>query len=210
MTPEQCPEIRQALFPSYEQLDHFLRGRRSTRNFRNQPVEHEALASLLQTASFAPSGHNSQPVHWLVIEHRAEVTRLSAMVINWMREAIEKTPEIAGAFHFDRVVAAWERGQDRVLRGAPHLIVAHGDASQRASQPACIIALTHLELAATARGLGVCWAGYFNTAANQYRPLMDALELPAGHQTFGALMIGHRKYQYVRVPLRNEPRVRWR
>lgn len=176
----------------------------------NRPVEREVLASLLETASYAPSGHNSQPVHWLVIEDRSEVRRLTALVIDWMRDAIVRNPEIAGPFHFDRVVAAQERGRDRVLRDAPHLIVAHGDASLRASQPACIIALTHLELASTARGLGVCWAGYFNTAANLYPPLMDALELPPGHQTFGALMIGHRKYRYVRVPVRNQPRVTWR
>jgi nitroreductase len=110
----------------------------------------------------------------------------------------------------DRVVAAWERGQDRVLRGAPHLIVAHGPKALPSAQSACIIALTYLELAATALGLGACWAGYFNAAASFYGPMMEVLNLPEGHQSFGAMMVGHRKYDYHRLPLRNEARVVWR
>ncbi|MFH1117667.1 MAG: nitroreductase family protein [Pseudomonadota bacterium] len=210
MTPEECSQASKALLPSYGQVDHFLRTRRSIRNYKDQPVDREILTSLLKTASFAPSGHNSQPVHWLAVDTADEIRRLAALVIEWMREAIEKEPEIAQPLHFDRVTAAWERGQDRVLRGAPNLVIAHADASLRASQAACIIALAHLELAAVARGLGTCWAGYFAAAANSYGPLMDALALPVRHQVFGALMIGHRKYQYARVPRRHEPRVTWR
>ncbi len=210
MAPEECPQTREVPLPSYRQLDHFLRARRSIRNYKDQSVDREILTSLLETASFAPSGHNSQPVHWLVIESRDEIRRLAALVIDWVRQTIEKEPEIAQPLHFDRVAAAWERGRDRVLRGAPNLVVAHADASLRAAQAACIIAVAHLELAAVARGLGVCWAGYFNAAANSYGPLMDALALPAGHQVFGALMMGHPVHRYVRVPRRNEPRVTWR
>ena len=83
---------------------------------------------------------------------------MAGLVVDWMRETVEKEPEIAQSLHMDRSIAAWERGQDRVLRNAPHLIVAHADKSMRVSAAACIIALTYVELAATSRGLGACWA----------------------------------------------------
>lgn len=210
MKPEQCAPVRRRYFPDFDRVDHFLRSRRSIRTYREEPVDRETLARLVQTASYAPSGHNFQPVHWLVIERKEDVHRLAGLVVDWLRLMIEKQPQIADTFHYDRTVEAWEKGQDRVLRGAPHLIVAHGSSAVLLAQSACIIALSYLEIAAFAAGLGACWAGYFNAAANNYPPLQKALSLPEGHQIFGAMMVGHAKYRYHRVPLRNAPNVEWR
>ncbi len=145
-----------------------------------------------------------------MIEKTETLRDLAGLVVDWMRAAITDHPEIARPMRFERVVAAWDRGQDRILRGAPHVIVAHGLQSMPSDQSACLIALTYLELAATALDLGACWAGYFNRAANDYPPMTEALGLPAGHQSFGAMMVGYRKYDYHRLPLRNEARISWR
>jgi nitroreductase/NAD-dependent dihydropyrimidine dehydrogenase PreA subunit len=209
MTPEGCLPVRKDLVLDAEQAEHFLRFRRSIRNYKDKPVPRSILAKLIDIARYAPSGHNLQPVQWLVIENTQELKPLTALVVDWMRVMIVDHPEIAGPMHFGRAVAAWERGQERILRGAPHLIIAHGIQSPRV-QTACTIALTYLELAATALGLGACWAGYFNAAANFYPPLRQALALPEGHESFGAMMVGFQKYQYHRLPLRNEPAISWR
>jgi nitroreductase/NAD-dependent dihydropyrimidine dehydrogenase PreA subunit len=209
MRPEDCPPVRKDLVLGEEQTEHFLRFRRSIRNYKDKPVPRKTLARLIDMARYAPSGHNLQPVHWLVIETTEELRPLASLVVDWMKLMIVDHPEIAGPMHFDRVVASWERGQERILRGAPHLIVAHGVQLPRV-QTACIIALTYLELAATGLGLGACWAGYFNAAANFYPPLREALAIPEGHESFGAMMVGFPKYPYRRLPLRNEPVIRWR
>ena len=72
------------------------------------------------------------------------------------------------------------------------------------------IALTYLELAAHATGLGACWAGYFHFACGSYKPLQEALSLPDGHQVHGAMMLGYPKHRFSRIPLRNAPAVIWR
>jgi nitroreductase/NAD-dependent dihydropyrimidine dehydrogenase PreA subunit len=210
MKPEDCPPMQKQLLLTPEHAEHFLRSRRSIRNYKDRPVDRAVLTRLIEIARFAPSGHNLQPVHWLAVQDSKEVKRLAGLVIDWMRHMIEEHPEVAGPMHFDRVVQAWERGQDKVLRGAPHIIVAHGLRSLPAAQPACIIALTYLELAATALGLGACWAGYFNAAATSYPPMMEALALPKDHQSFGTMMVGYPKYHYQRLPLRKEPNISWR
>jgi nitroreductase len=112
--------------------------------------------------------------------------------------------------HFDRVIAAWEKGEDRVLRGAPTLVTAHAPSSLPPSQAACTIALTYMELYAASKGLGACWAGYYNAAANFFDPMKKALALPPGHVTFGALMIGYPRNHYHRIPTRIQPRIIWR
>lgn len=116
---------------------------------------------------------------------------------------------MAGPLHLDRVVASWEGGEDRVCRSAPHIVVAHAPAASVHAPAASTIALTYLELAAFSMGLGACWAGYFNLAANFYPPLARALALPEGHRCFGAMLVGYPKYTYKRIPLRNEAAVTW-
>ncbi|MBM3301389.1 MAG: nitroreductase family protein [Deltaproteobacteria bacterium] len=210
MKPEDCDPVRSDLLPSTEQLEHFLRHRRSIRAYKKETVGREALLKVIHMARWAPSGHNDQPVRWLIIETPDEVRKLASLVIDWMREKIDSGAEVANTLRFDRVIQSWENGTDRVLRSAPHMIIAHADRSLRTANPACAIALTYAELAALALGLGACWAGYFNYCANDYRPMQEALSLPAGHTTFGALMVGYPKYRHQRIPLRNEPRIAWR
>jgi nitroreductase len=104
-----------------------------------------------------------------------------------------------------------DRGIDMILRGAPHVIVAHCDKQYGALGPsACVIAATYLELAAYGMGLGACWAGYFQVASGAYKPLAEALALPENHQVHAALMVGYPKHRFSRIPLRNQPVVTWR
>jgi nitroreductase/NAD-dependent dihydropyrimidine dehydrogenase PreA subunit len=210
MAPEFCSPVQLGLLPGWDQVNHFLRSRRSIRSYKDKPVERQVLEELIRTARYGPTGHNTQPVHWLVIEQKDEMKRLAGLIIEWMSEMIKTGAEIAETLHFDLVVAAWAKGLDRVLRNAPHLIVAHAPTDLTQSQAACTIALTYLELAAYARGLGACWAGYFNAAANMYKPMQEALDLPEGHKSFGGMMIGHAKYKYRRIPLRKTPPIEWR
>ena len=210
MNTEDCLPVQSELLPGPEQVKHFLASRRSIRTYKKQPVERAVLAKLIDTARYAPSGHNMQPVHWMVIEDPNEVKGLSALVVDWMRFVIKERPEFAQALHMDRVVGSWEKGEDRITRGAPHVVVAYGLENLPIAQSACTIALTYLELATYSLGLGACWAGYFSVAAAFYPPMAQALALPEGHQCYGAMMIGYPKHRYHRVPTRKEPAVTWR
>ncbi|UCE53742.1 MAG: nitroreductase family protein [Desulfobacterales bacterium] len=210
MNTAECPPVRAELNLQPDQVEQFLRSRRSIRTYKKQQVDRDVLTKLIELASFAPSGHNTQPVNWLVIYDSDEVNRLAAIVVDWMRSLIKEGSPLAASLHMDRVVAAWEAGNERICRGAPHVLVAHAHKDERTAPAALTIALTYLELAAAAFGLGACWAGYFNAAANFWPPMAEALDLPEGHVSFGAMMVGHPKFKYQRLPLRNEPRVTWR
>ena len=45
-----------------------IKGRRSIRKFTSQPVSHELLAQVVETASFAPSWKNTQIVRYIAVE----------------------------------------------------------------------------------------------------------------------------------------------
>lgn len=210
MPAHECPPIDKKKLPSFQQLDHLIRSRRSVRVYKDKPVSNKTIATLIDTARYAPTGKNTQTIHWLVINGRENTHKLAEMVIDWMRHLINKKDPLAAAFGMKRIVLNWDKGYDGILRGAPALIIAHAPKEYRGALTDSTIALTTLELAAFANGLGTCWAGFFNIAAFIWPPLQAALDLPTGHGNFGAMMIGHAKHSFHRQPKRLEARITWR
>jgi nitroreductase len=206
-----------------ERIRQLFQSRRSIRTYKERPVDRGLLQELIEMVVFAPSAHNSQKVRWLVFDGREKLRALAEITVDWMRWVIEVMPERAAELHFERRVKHWENGADGILRGAPVLVVAHGEKELQTLPPDFVpeldnvtapldyaVALSYLELAAVGLGLGTCWAGYVYKAANIYPPMHKALGLPEGHQCFGALMVGYPKYVYKRIPPRNAPLITWR
>jgi nitroreductase len=210
MPSEDCPPFKKELQLSFEQAENFLRGRRSIRVYKDKKVPRDGIEKLIELARFAPSGHNTQCCEWLVIDDGSELKRLAGIVIEWMHWVIKELPELAEMLHMDRTIERWENGANVILRNAPAVVVAHAEKDNRAAPAACTIALAYMELAATAMGLGCCWAGYFNAAATTFPAMSEALALPEGHISFGSMMLGYPKFKYQRLPLRNTPSITWR
>ncbi|MDY7032169.1 MAG: nitroreductase family protein [Thermodesulfobacteriota bacterium] len=165
---------------------------------------------MIDLARYAPTGHNSQSVEWLVLGNRGELKHLAEITIEWMRWMLDNMSEFALSFHMNRAIRKWEEGNDVILRGAPIVMVAHAAKNDHMASTSSTIALSYLELAATSMGLGCCWAGYFHAAATTFPLMMEALQLPDGHQCMGAMMVGYPKFNFHRLPLRNQPEIIWR
>lgn len=210
MNPGEWPLVEKDLLPDAEQLRQLLLARRSIRNYKKQAVPRETMAELIDTARFAPTGSNKQQVHWMVYEDRAKVEDLADMVADWTRIIIPHIPDEEMKVRMQSLLQAFDQGEDRILHRAPHLIIVHSQADLPFAHTDCIIALTYLELYAFSKGLGTCWAGYFTTAANIHPPLIKALNLPEGHQCFGAVTLGYPQHDYTRIPPRKEPLLTWR
>jgi nitroreductase len=185
--------------PTPAMMDGFLMGRRSVRTFKDRPVARETLEELLDVARRAPTASNSQKLRWIVVRDKAKVHALSAESVNWIRSSGN------GAAMLD----SWESGYDFVLRGAPTVVVACAPTEYGWGKQDCAIALTYLELAAEARGLGACWAGYLTRIAAVHAPLRQALSVPEGYVVCGGLMLGEHKYSYRRIPPRKPLSVQW-
>lgn len=211
MKYEDCIEAVSPSDQSYARLKSLVANRRSIRIYKDSVVPRSLIDELIQASSYAPTARNLQPVEWMVVYDRKEVYRLCEIVIGWMKEMSSlEDSSIFPSLLMAKMIKDWENGQDRISRGAPHVILAHGPQSLPASLGSCFISLTTLELLAYSTGLGACWAGYLNIAANNHPPLLEALALPEGHMPFGALMLGYPKYPFYRVPQRNQPAVTWR
>lgn len=185
--------------PAPQLVDALLLSRRSVREFKSQPVARQTLAALLDLARCAPTASNSQRLHWIVVTGRDRVHALAEEAVRFIR-ASGSNP--AG-------IARWDAGHDFVLRGAPAVVAACTPTPYEWGRQDCAIALTYMELAAEARGLGVCWAGYLTRVAALHPPLRQALAVPPDYTVHGALMLGHRQFTYRRIPPRKPLSVQW-
>jgi len=211
MIPYECALVAKGFSVPSEHIEHLILTRRSIRTYKKNQVKRSILKRLIDMARYAPSIKNLQPVHWLVIEQRSEVDRLASVVVEWMKSMVEgKNKARYSPLALSHIIEKWEKGDDLICHGAPHLIAVHGPKDSRASLTSCIIALTTFELAAHSFGLGSCWAGYFYAAANLYPPMIGALDLPGNHQCFAAMMIGYPKYRYDRIPVKRKASITWR
>ncbi|OGR01090.1 MAG: nitroreductase [Deltaproteobacteria bacterium RIFOXYD12_FULL_55_16] len=201
MNSDDFRAIGNGALPTLKKTGQLLTSRRSIRSYQRQTVPKGNIEELLDVCRWAPSAKNEQPVHWLVLESPETVRRVAGLVVDWLRTGTT----------YPGIVAAWDQGQDMVLRGAPHLLVAHAHEESLKPETDCTIALTCFDLAATSCGIGTCWAGILmSAAAAGYQPLLEALALPEGHRLYGAMIFGYPRFPYFKIPARKESRVIWR
>jgi nitroreductase/NAD-dependent dihydropyrimidine dehydrogenase PreA subunit len=210
INPSQCPDADYGMIPEPDRFEHFLRLRRSTRRFKNKIPEKERIERLISMAGYAPTGHNGQPVQWLIFSGREVLDCLVDLVCDWMKHMLGEMPDSPQAPMFEQIVTKWDQGVDPVLHHAPVLILAHSRILVGTEPTDAAISLGYLDLAALSLGLGGCWAGLFTMAANFWKPLKDFLNLPKGHQLNGAMMVGYPKYKFQRLPNRKKPEIQWR
>jgi len=209
LSPQDCPPVDRELRISEAQAEQFLRSRRSIRNYKDKPVDRQTFRKLIDIARHAPTASNKQPVQWLIVEDPARVQKIAGFVTDWMREMIIKMPEMAAERNFNRIVAAQETGVDRICRNAPHLVFACAENVNTNAVTDCAIALSYLELFLPALGLGGCWAGYVTYATRFWPPLKQFLRIPENTECHGAMLMGHPRYRYHRMPLRREASITW-
>jgi nitroreductase/NAD-dependent dihydropyrimidine dehydrogenase PreA subunit len=199
--PEGAGEI------SPDAMAFYLRKRRSIRHFTGDLVPKEKILEMLDIARYAASGGNGQPVQWLVVHDRERVKKIAGLCVEWMKTLQNTNHPMSG--YVPVLIAAWEKGDDVIGRGAPHLLFAHIPDGNPVASTDAIIALTHFDIAAPAFGIGTCWAGFVAMAASSYEPLQMELGLPAGRKFAYAMMLGYPKYKVHGIPRRKPLEVKW-
>ena len=207
---EDCPPIQKELAISEAQVAQFLRSRRSTRFFKDQPVEKEKIQKLIETARYAPTASNTQLVEWLVFNDRDIIKEFAKLAADWARALLEKDPQAAKMPFIPGIVAAWDAGYDAVLRGAPVVVVASAPKEDFNGTVNLTLALSYLDLAAPSMGLGACWAGILQGALLTWPPLQKAIGLPKGHTHHYPMMLGYPRAKYFRLPERKPPKITWK
>lgn len=139
-------------------------GRRSCRNFKNQPIEKEKIKLMIEAAIYAPSPANKQPWEFIVVNNPIYNKQLKeTSEITKEKLAIRSGWKWLPTFKID------------FLLQAPTLMVVVGDPDRNGAEQfldvpspgyleACSAAIQNMLLAAHAQGLGTLWFSLFEKA----------------------------------------------
>ena len=207
--PDDCTPLDAVPKLGAEEAALWMRARRSVRSYRKQPIEREKIERLIDIARYAPTGGNSQQVGWLVLSGREKIDRVVSETAAFLRHLAASDDATARRYNLGAIADAWDMGYDGIARGAPALLLAHAPRAYWLGSVDCTIAISHLELAAPAFGLGACWGGFIMMAAAHWPALKEMLAPPPERDILGALMIGYPAHRYFRIPPRKAADVKW-
>lgn len=209
MPEESLVLTKELALPSAEEGLNLLKTRRSIRKFKEENLSRETFDKIFKAVKQAPTAVNRQPVRWIVSADMKRTKEIQNLVLCWLREEIFKDPLSRPALIGAAAIAKAKNGEDILLRGAPNIAfaVVPGDCPFPEDGT---IALTYLELAAHALGVGCCWGGYLTTAVRSFRGLQEYIGLEENEHLCGAQLMGWPLYKPVReFPARRDPGINW-
>ena len=210
-------------------LELLLRERRSVRIYTNAPVPEDILNKILDAGRYAPTGSNSQNVHYVVLKSPDQITELQKMTVIFYEKIFSRVQGrfgmlllslIAGRKNaeflheslpkIEYVGEQMKQGKDRLFYYAPAVILTHAESWDTCSPFNCSVALYNCSLMAHTLGLGCCFNGILVNAVNHAPKIKRWLAIPADHKCYSAMTLGFPDVKYPRLVHRHAPKVMWR
>lgn len=138
--------------------------RRSIRNFKSEDVSDSDIKKLLSAAMCAPSAHNRQPWHFIIVKNKQillDITKVHPYT--GMLKTASAAIIVCGGSDESLPIAYWP--QD------------------------CAAATENILISAQEMGLGTCWCGVFPHQA-RIDPLRKLFNIPEGIYPFNVIALG--------------------
>lgn len=216
--------------PSPEALQRLFLERRSHHVYKKEPVPEPAmLKRILDAGNCAPTGSNSQNVHYILLTSPEKINQLREMTINFYGKLFSRLQSRFGGLvlswvagtktieylreslpKFEYAYKKMKEGRDHLFYRAPVVILTHAESWDSSSSFNCSSALYQCSLMAQSLGLGCCFNGLLVNAVNHNRKIKGWLEIPADHTCYAAVTLGYPDVQYQRPVHRDSPKATWR
>jgi nitroreductase len=179
-----------------------IKQRRSIRSFMDTKIERKILEELIDAARFAPTGANSQPWRFVVIEDADFRMKLAEMALPIYKDWLNSMPESFKEMRKDIDAKV----SDPVYYNAPAVIFVIGKGIT--ADLDCPMACQNIMLAARSFGIGSCWV-YMGQFPLKEREIQDRLALKEDEKVYGPIVLGYPDADFPEAPEKKEPEVRW-
>jgi len=211
---------------SPEGLELLLRERRSVRNYTPDPVPEGTLKKILDAGRYAPTGTNSQNVHYVALSSPDGIEELRKMTIRFYDRIFSRARGRFGMLLFSLIAGRktaeylrdsfpkvehanelMKQGKDHLFYHAPVVVLAHAESWDPCSPFNCSVALYHCSLMAHTLGLGSCFNGFLSNGVNHAPKIKRWLGIPSDHKCYSAMTLGYPNVKYMRLVRRDPPKV---
>jgi nitroreductase len=181
-----------------------IRQRRSVRSYHATPVPRDTLLSIIEAGNQAPSGMNTQPWRFVVVEDPGLKKQLVEAAVPNAKKYVEPLRESLPE-RYRMIMRRYEELPDPIYYSAPAIIFVIGTGSHAADS--CPLACENMMLAAQSLGLGSIWVK-FGSMVTDNPEIVKALELKPGEQIYGPIAIGHIK-EVPKAPPKKDATIKW-
>ncbi|MDQ7096540.1 nitroreductase family protein [Desulfosporosinus sp. PR] len=166
-----------------------IRARRSTRKFQKEQIKDAELEALLEAATWAPSGGNSQSWLFTAVQNKEALARINELLKTGFQNWI---PDDGYPGKISAKAAAQKESFDFFYQ-APTLIIASNRPNYQNALADCALALENLFLAAQSLGLGSCYLNQLHWLRNdpQLREYLFQLGIPREHTICASAAVGY-------------------
>lgn len=178
--------------------------RRSIRAYEPRLVPRDLLKTLIEAANQAPSGMNTQPWRFVVIEDKGLRKKLVETAVPNSKKYLEPLREV-NPTRYQLIMKRYEELEDPVYYSAPAIVFVIGRGTY--ASDSCPLACANLMLAAHSLGLGSCWVK-LGSMITDNPEIVEALELREGEAIFGPILIGYPGDQ-PKAPPKKDPVIKW-
>ncbi len=168
-----------------------IKKRRSVRRFRPEQITEEEMNALIESALWAPSGHNTQPWHFLIVQDREKIDQMSSATIKKMASS---------SIDWVRKLAA--KDGYHLFHSAPTVVVVSGKQSDDEFLPViadCSAAIQNMLLAAESLDIGTCWIGLTSFLFEDDEEVAS-LKIPEGYRPLYTVAVGYKSSEFSPAP----------
>jgi nitroreductase len=178
------------------ELDICIKGRRSVRSYRDEPVSKEQIETVLEAGVWAPTGMNRQPWKFIVIEDNKLITYVSEETKILVQQMM---PLMAEKF---------QTKADIICYNAPVLILICTEKDKQWGNTNLldsVLAVQNMFLKAYELGLGTCYMGFVQLLSSKPE-VLKKIGVPEGYEMMVPFILGHPKTKQG-VGKRNKPEI---
>jgi nitroreductase len=203
---------------------HHLSARiRTCRHYMDREVDDKTLHMLIENMKHYPSASNARPLEITLVKNRKMIERLNHLTAQKLMNTIRliTSPVLMPVLlllapkmgvgrlnnYKKQFMARHTPGSSLICHHAPAVMLFHAPVTKYGMADAdANIWATYTSIYANTLGLGSCFNGFIVNAMRRSRSMRNEFMIPATHQVYAALLLGHPGVKYKNETGREMPK----
>ena len=195
---------------------------RTCRSYLKKEVDDATLNLLIENMKHYPSASNARPIQIIAVKSGELIQKLNDRTADTLIKTIKIVTStflmpilkvLAPKMNVSRLnnykkqfIARQTPGSSLVCHHAPLVMLFLAPVTKYGMAAAdAYIWSTYTSIYANTLGLGTCFNGFITNAMERSKAMRKEFGIPAGHQVYAALLIGHPKVKYINEAGRVKP-----
>lgn len=167
-----------------------MKKRRSVRKFKQEQITDQEMKLIIEAGQLAPSGHNSQTSHFVVVQNQEILNELRELVkAEFAKMEVDENTYAS----IKTSITLSKKGKYNFMYNAPALIIATNLRGYGNAMADCSLALGNMMLMATELNIGTCWINQLKWLAENenIKKYLEKLGVSENEIVCGCLSVGY-------------------